>query len=136
VEVQDTSNDQEMVSSDTDSDLELLSPIKPPESLGGRKRQGPGSDCRLVNMIVNEMMKLPTLTTSLKVNSTSQKRVSPPQSGLVIGSSSSGGLREGRRIILQSVPPFPPSSPSVDSKSSNNEDQGNTQSKGPHSPSR
>ncbi|ESW33219.1 hypothetical protein PHAVU_001G052500 [Phaseolus vulgaris] len=89
------------------------------------------SDCTVFNMIVHEMHEASTLMTSVEVNSPSQKRVSPPQSGLV-----SGGLRGGRRIILQSVPSFPPLSSCVDSKSNNNEDLGNSQSKDPHSPSR
>ncbi|KAL2318093.1 hypothetical protein Fmac_031969 [Flemingia macrophylla] len=60
---------------------------------------------------------------SVKVNSPTQKRVSPPQRRYHgFGSSSSGGLRSGRKFILKSVPTFPPLSPCVDSKGNDKED--------------
>jgi len=59
---------------------------------------GPGSDSTLFDIIVNEIEEASSLVRSVKVNSPSQKRVSPRQSGPVGGA---------RRIMLQSVSPFP-----------------------------
>jgi hypothetical protein len=83
------------------------------------------SDGKLFDIVENE-----TPIKSVKANSPIQKRVSPPQNHLLgIGSSSSsGGLKSGRKFILQSVPSFPPLTPCADSKAIRavNEDSGNS----------
>ncbi|WJX24212.1 hypothetical protein P8452_13343 [Trifolium repens] len=82
------------------------------------------SDGKLFDIVEDE-----TPIKSVKANSPIQKRVSPPQNHLLgIGSSSSsGGLKSGRKFILQSVPSFPPLTPCADSKAirAANEDSGN-----------
>jgi hypothetical protein len=84
------------------------------------------SDGKLFDIVEDE-----TPIKSVKANSPIQKRVSPPQNHLLgIGSSSSSsGLKSGRKFILQSVPCFPPLTPCADSKAirtAANEDSGNS----------
>ncbi|XP_031265182.1 CRC domain-containing protein TSO1-like [Pistacia vera] len=58
-----------------------------------------------------------TPTKTIKVSSPNQKRVSPPQSrSQELRSSSSPGLRSGRKFILQAMPSFPPLTPYMKSK--------------------
>ncbi|KAL3844092.1 hypothetical protein ACJIZ3_001495 [Penstemon smallii] len=60
----------------------------------------------------------PTPLNVVKVSSPNKKRVSPPHgSPRELRSSSSAGLRSGRKFILKAVPPFPSLTPCVDSKS-------------------
>jgi hypothetical protein len=85
------------------------------------------SDGKLFDIVEDE-----TPIKSVKANSPIQKRVSPPQNHLLrIGTSSSGGLKSGRKFILQSVPSFPPLTPCADSKAirTANEDLGNSADK-------
>ncbi|GER32494.1 tesmin/TSO1-like CXC domain-containing protein, partial [Striga asiatica] len=60
-----------------------------------------------------------TPVNGVKVCSPNKKRVSPPHVRLheFSGSSSSVGIRTGRKFILKAVPSFPPLTPCVDSKS-------------------
>ncbi|XP_038698531.1 CRC domain-containing protein TSO1-like isoform X2 [Tripterygium wilfordii] len=60
---------------------------------------------------------------SVKVRSPNQKRVSPPHTRMqALGSSSSGGgLKSGRKFILQAVPSFPSLTPCIDSKGGANQ---------------
>ncbi|RDY11284.1 CRC domain-containing protein TSO1, partial [Mucuna pruriens] len=112
------------------------SPLTPSTRVGQSQYiQCPESDSKLIDILENEtpdiLKEASTPMTSVKVNSPTQKRVSPPQARYHgIGSSSSGGgLRSGRKFILQAVPAFPPLSPCVDSKGNGNEDLGNNESK-------
>ncbi|TKY58156.1 CRC domain-containing protein TSO1 [Spatholobus suberectus] len=112
------------------------SPLTPSTGVGeAQYLQCPESDSRLFDILENEtpdiLKEASTPMKSVKVNSPTQKRVSPPQSHHHgIGSSSSGGgLRSGRKFILKAVPSFPPLSPCVDSKGNGNEDLGNSESK-------
>lgn len=94
-------------------------------------------DSKLFDILEDEtpdiLKEASTPTKSVKANSPLQKRVSPPQSHLLrIGSSSSGGgLKSGRKFILQSVPSFPPLTPCADSKvlSTGKEDSSNSAEK-------
>lgn len=106
------------------------SPITPSANLDDE------SDGKLFDIIEDEtpdvLKEASTPIKSVKANSPIQKRVSPPQSHLLrIGSSSSGGLKSGRKFILQSVPSFPPLTPCADSKvlCNGNEDSGNSTDK-------
>ncbi|KAK7384740.1 hypothetical protein VNO78_30441 [Psophocarpus tetragonolobus] len=89
------------------------------------------SDSRLFKNEIPDILKeVSTPVISVKVNSPTQKRISPPQSRQYgIGSSSSGGFRNSRKFILEGVPNFPSLSPCVDSKGNGNGDLGNSQSK-------
>ncbi|XP_027333149.1 protein tesmin/TSO1-like CXC 2 [Abrus precatorius] len=104
------------------------SPVTPTTRAGETQYlQCPESDSRLFDILENDtpdiLKEASTPITSVKVNSPTQKRVSPPQSHHHgIGSNSSGGLRSGRKFILQAVPPFPPLTPCVDSKGNSDED--------------
>jgi hypothetical protein len=91
------------------------------------------SDGKLFDILEDEtpevLKEASTPIKSVKANSPIQKRVSPPQNHLLrIGTSSSGGLKSGRKFILQSVPSFPPLTPCADSKAirTANEDSGNS----------
>ncbi|KAL7112084.1 hypothetical protein ACP275_05G130400 [Erythranthe tilingii] len=54
---------------------------------------------------------------AVKVSSPNKKRVSPPHGRQnEFGSSSSAGLRSGRKFILKAITPFPPLTPCVDSE--------------------
>ncbi|KAF2303868.1 hypothetical protein GH714_023989 [Hevea brasiliensis] len=65
-----------------------------------------------------------TPVTSVKASSPNKKRVSPPHKHIQdLRSSSSGGLKSGRKFILKAVPSFPPLTPCIDSKGSKNEKQ-------------
>ncbi|CAI8605939.1 unnamed protein product [Vicia faba] len=92
------------------------SPITPSINLDNE------SDGKLFDILEDEtpdiLKEASTPTKSVKANSPLQKRVSPPHSHLLrIGSSSSGGgLKSGRKFILQSVPSFPPLTPCADSR--------------------
>lgn len=74
----------------------------------------------------------PIPITAVKVSSPNKKRVSPPHSRLhELGSSSSAGLRSGRKFILKAVPSFPPLTPCIDvkdtiSRSTNDLDSSNS----------
>lgn len=58
-----------------------------------------------------------TLHNAVKVSSPNKKWVSPPHGRQhESGSSSSAGLRTGRKFILKAVPSFPPLTPCLDSK--------------------
>ncbi|KAL0312092.1 UNVERIFIED_CONTAM: protein tesmin/TSO1-like CXC 3 [Sesamum radiatum] len=60
----------------------------------------------------------PTPLNAVKVSSPNKKRVSPPHGRQhEFSSSSSDGLRTGRKFILKAVPSFPPLTPCTDSKS-------------------
>ncbi|CAJ2674979.1 unnamed protein product [Trifolium pratense] len=107
------------------------SPITPNDSKDDE------SDDKLFDILEDEtpdvLKEASTPIKSVKANSPIQKRVSPPQNHLLrIGSSSSvGGLKSGRKFILQSVPSFPPLTPCADSKAirTANEDSGNSTDK-------
>lgn len=111
------------------------SPITPRTNLGeSQYMQCLESDSRLFDILEDDtpdvLMEASTPIKSGKANSPIQKRVSPlPGHVRRIVSSSSGGLRSGRKFILQSVPSFPPLTPCVDSKGNGNgnvnEDSGN-----------
>ncbi|XP_020230310.1 protein tesmin/TSO1-like CXC 2 [Cajanus cajan] len=111
------------------------SPLTPSTGVGeAHYLQCPESDNRLFDILENEtpdtLMQASTPMRSVKVNSPTQKRVSPPQIRYHgFGSSSSGGLRPGRKFMLKSVPSFPPLSPCVDSKGNDKEDLGDSESK-------
>ncbi|XP_027079861.1 uncharacterized protein [Coffea arabica] len=63
------------------------------------------------------LKETPMPPNAIKVSSPNKKRVSPPHGqGTEPGSSSSTGLRTGRKFILQAVPSFPPLTPCIDSK--------------------
>lgn len=98
------------------------SPITPKTNLCETQHLQGGEHNRLFDSLEDEtpdvLKEASTPTKSVKANSPIQKRVSPPHSRHVlrIGSSSSGGLKNGRKFILQAVPSFPPLTPCVDSK--------------------
>lgn len=59
---------------------------------------------------------------AVKVSSPNKKRISPPRSSLKeLGSSTSVGLRIGRKFIFQAVPSFPPLTPCADSKNNSSQ---------------
>ncbi|KAG4379242.1 hypothetical protein GLYMA_17G208500v4 [Glycine max] len=113
------------------------SPLTPSTRVGeAQYLQCSESDSKLFDILENEtpdiLKEASTPMTSVKVNSPTQKRVSPPQSCHIgIGSSSSGGLRSGRKFILKAVPTFPSLSPCINSKSNGDEDSCNSPSKSP-----
>ncbi|KAL0330840.1 UNVERIFIED_CONTAM: protein tesmin/TSO1-like CXC 2 [Sesamum angustifolium] len=66
---------------------------------------------------------------AVKVSSPNKKRVSPPHGRQhEFSSSSSDGLRTGRKFILKAVPSFPPLTPCIDSKSGVAEQKNDPQS--------
>ncbi|KAL0323932.1 UNVERIFIED_CONTAM: protein tesmin/TSO1-like CXC 2 [Sesamum calycinum] len=71
----------------------------------------------------------PTPLNAVKVSSPNKKRVSPPHGRQYeFSSSSSDGLRTGRKFILKAVPSFPPLTPCIDSKSGIAEQKNDPQS--------
>lgn len=61
----------------------------------------------------------PNPLNTVKATSPNKKRVSPPHGKLhEFSSSSSASIRSGRKFILKAVPPFPPLTPCLDSKTS------------------
>ncbi|XP_028779281.1 CRC domain-containing protein TSO1 [Neltuma alba] len=108
------------------------SPITPMTKLGETKSlQCLESDSRLYDILEDETPELlkeaSTPIKSVKTSSPKQKRVSPPHSHLrELGSSSSGGLRTGRKFILKAVPSFPPLTPCIASKANDHEKSENS----------
>lgn len=102
------------------------SPITPMARLDGTKSvQGLDPDGGLCEILEDETPEIlkdsATPIKPVKVSSPNQKRVSPPKSHLhELESSSSGGLRSGRKFILKAVPSFPPLTPCIDSKGGTN----------------
>ncbi|CAK7353606.1 unnamed protein product [Dovyalis caffra] len=97
------------------------SPITPMTWLGETKNQAQDSDCGLYDILEDDTPEIlkesPTPIPSVKASSPNKKRVSPPHSHIQeFQSSSSAGLKSGRRFILKSVPSFPPLTPCTDSK--------------------
>lgn len=110
------------------------SPVTPITRLGGTKSlQGLDSGGGFSDNLQDETPEIlkddSTSRKSVKVSSPNKKRVSPPHHGRIheLGSSSSGGLRSGRKFILKAVPSFPPLTPCIDSKDGNMEKTGNLQ---------
>ncbi|XP_054796275.1 uncharacterized protein LOC129301701 [Prosopis cineraria] len=106
------------------------SPITPMTKSGETKSlQCLESGSRLYDILEDEtpemLKEASTPIKSVKTSSPKQKRVSPPHSHLrELGSSSSGGLRSGRKFILKAVPSFPPLTPCIVSKTN---DHGNSE---------
>lgn len=97
------------------------SPITPMTRLGETKNQAQESDCGLCDILEDDTPEIlkdsSAPVTSVKSSSPNKKRVSPPQSHTrEFQSSSSAGLKSGRKFILKSVPSFPPLTPCLDSK--------------------
>ncbi|KAF9681212.1 hypothetical protein SADUNF_Sadunf06G0201900 [Salix dunnii] len=97
------------------------SPITPMTRLGETKNEAQDSDCGLCDILEDDTPELlkdsSAPITSVKSSSPNKKRVSPPQSHIQESqSSSSAGLKSGRKFILKSVPSFPPLTPCLDSK--------------------
>ncbi|KAG5244356.1 cysteine-rich polycomb family protein [Salix suchowensis] len=97
------------------------SPITPMTRLGETKNQAQDSDCGLCDILEDDTPEIlkdsSAPITSVKSSSPNKKRVSPPQSHTrEFQSSSSAGLKSGRKFILKSVPSFPPLTPCLDSK--------------------
>nr|DAD27086.1 TPA_asm: hypothetical protein HUJ06_028554 [Nelumbo nucifera] len=109
------------------SSLRQSSPITPVTQLGGSKfPQESDSDSALYGILEDDtpdiLKDTPTPIKTVKASSPNQKRVSPPHSRLhELRSSSSPGLRSGRKFILQAVPSFPPLTPYSDPKSCSSE---------------
>ncbi|XAR69365.1 hypothetical protein NMG60_11000913 [Bertholletia excelsa] len=97
------------------------SPVTPITQFGGPKLPcSAESDERLCDIPEDDMPEIlkdpSTPLAGIKVGSPNKKRVSPPHNRLhKLGSSSSAGLRSGRKFILQAVPSFPPLTPCTDS---------------------
>ncbi|XP_057477757.1 CRC domain-containing protein TSO1-like [Actinidia eriantha] len=93
-------------------------PITPVAKFDGTKiLQAVDSDEKVHYMLEDDMPDIlkdkPTAIDGVKVSSPNKKRISPPRC-----SSSSTGLKSGRKFILRSVPSFPPLTPCIDSKDS------------------
>ncbi|KAI3454026.1 hypothetical protein Pfo_010689 [Paulownia fortunei] len=78
-------------------------------------------DCELSNIVPDDTPEIlkdsSTPLNAVKVCSPNKKRVSPPHGQPhEFDSSSSAGLRTGRKFILKAVPSFPPLTPCIDSK--------------------
>ncbi|KAK7293781.1 hypothetical protein RJT34_16655 [Clitoria ternatea] len=105
------------------------SPVTPRTKVVG-SQQCPESDDKHFDILEDEtpdiLKEASTPMKPVKVNSPTQKRVSPPQSHHKFGSSSSGALRSSRKFILKAVPSFPPLTPCVDSKGNDNQDLGDS----------
>ncbi|XP_025012504.1 CRC domain-containing protein TSO1 isoform X2 [Ricinus communis] len=104
------------------------SPITPMTRLGENKIQGHDSDSGLYNILEDDTPEIlkegSTPSASVKASSPNKKRVSPPQNHIHdFRSSSSGGLKSGRKFILRSVPSFPPLTPCVNSEGIREEKQ-------------
>ncbi|KAF7830270.1 protein tesmin/TSO1-like CXC 2 [Senna tora] len=101
------------------------SPITPMTKLGETKSQQRLESDSKFHDIPDMLKEASTPVKSVKASSPKQKRVSPPHGHLrELGSSSSGGLRSGRKFILKAVPSFPPLTPCIDSKRNDHEDSG------------
>ncbi|XP_010250000.1 PREDICTED: uncharacterized protein LOC104592360 isoform X2 [Nelumbo nucifera] len=100
------------------------SPITPISRLGGCELpQESDSDNRLFDILEDDtpdiLKDTRTPIKAVKASSPNQKRVSPPHSRLhELRSSSSPGLKSGRKFILQAVPSFPPLTPYSEPKCS------------------
>ncbi|KAI4337337.1 hypothetical protein L6164_015768 [Bauhinia variegata] len=111
------------------------SPITPMTRLGEIKNlECNESESRLFDILEDEtpevLKEASTPRESVKASSPNQKRVSPPKSlARELGSSSSVGLRSGRKFILKAVPSFPPLTPCIDSKGPSHENSGASNSK-------
>ncbi|XP_059640631.1 CRC domain-containing protein TSO1-like [Cornus florida] len=109
------------------------SPITPTTQFEGAKfLQVIDSDNRLYDILEDDMPEIlkdtNTPVNAVKVSSPNKKRVSPPHSRLhELGSSSSAGLRSGRKFILQAVPSFPPLTPCIDAKDGTNQNINDSQ---------
>ena len=95
------------------------SPIKPMTRLGETKTQAQDSGCGLYDILEDDTPEIfkesPTPVTSVKASSPLKKRVSPPHGRIQeFQSSSSVGLKSGRKFVLKSVPSFPPLTPCID----------------------
>ncbi|XP_021670959.2 CRC domain-containing protein TSO1 isoform X2 [Hevea brasiliensis] len=104
------------------------SPITPMTRLGESKNQEHGTDSGLYDIQEDDtpeiLKEASTPVTSVKASSPNKKRVSPPHKHIQdLRSSSSGGLKSGRKFILKAVPSFPPLTPCIDSKGGKNEKQ-------------
>ncbi|KAA8521532.1 hypothetical protein F0562_012205 [Nyssa sinensis] len=103
------------------------SPITPMPQLGSAKLlQVLDSDNKLYDILEDDTPEIlkdtSTPLSAMKVSSPNKKRVSPPHGRLhEHGSSSSAGLRSGRKFILQAVPSFPPLTPCIDLKDISNQ---------------
>ncbi|KAH6774266.1 hypothetical protein C2S51_012670 [Perilla frutescens var. frutescens] len=98
------------------------SPITPMAQFSGSKvLQEVEFDSGLSNIMQDDTPEIlkdtSTPLNTVKASSPNKKRVSPPH-GRPHGfsSSSSAGLRNGRKFILKAVPSFPPLTPCIDSK--------------------
>lgn len=98
------------------------SPLTPLTNFGETKlREAVDFDGGLFSLMGDDtpeiLKETPMPPDAVKVSSPNKKRVSPPHGrGTGLGSSSSAGLRTGRKFILQAVPSFPPLTPCIDSK--------------------
>ncbi|KAL9376261.1 hypothetical protein Peur_030381 [Populus x canadensis] len=97
------------------------SPITPMTRLGETKTQALDSGCGLYDILEDDTPEIfkesPTPVTSVKASSPHKKRVSPPRGHIQeFQSSSSAGLKSGRKFVLKSVPSFPPLTPCIDPK--------------------
>ncbi|KDP33626.1 hypothetical protein JCGZ_07197 [Jatropha curcas] len=104
------------------------SPITPMTRLGENKNLGHDSDSGLYDILEDdtpEILKEASIPIpSVKASSPNKKRISPPYKRIHdLRSSTSAGLRSGRKFILKAVPSFPPLTPCTDSKDSTNEKQ-------------
>lgn len=104
------------------------SPNTPMTQLGDTKNQAHDSDSGLYNILEDDtpeiLKEVSTPIASVKVTSPNKKRVSPPHNHIhELRSSSSGGLKSGRKFILKAVPSFPPLTPCIDSKDKDNTNQ-------------
>ncbi|KAI7989706.1 Protein tesmin/TSO1-like CXC 2 [Camellia lanceoleosa] len=103
------------------------SPITPVAQFGGTKLLGAVESDKKHHDVPEddtpEILKdTSTPLKAVKVTSPNKKRVSPPHRRLhELGSSSSAGLRSGRKFILRAVPSFPPLTPCIDSKDSSSQ---------------
>lgn len=109
------------------------SPVTPITRLGGTKSlQGLDSGSGYYDILQDDTPEIlkddSTPIKSVKVSSPNKKRISPPHGHIhELGSSSSGGLRSGRKFILKAVPSFPPLTPCIDSKDNTIEKTSNLQ---------
>ncbi|KAI5556308.1 hypothetical protein BDE02_18G025400 [Populus trichocarpa] len=97
------------------------SPITPMTRLGETKTQALDSGCGLYDILEDGTPEIfkesPTPVTSVKASSPHKKGVSPPRGHIQeFQSSSSAGLKSGRKFVLKSVPSFPPLTPCIDPK--------------------
>ncbi|CAN1828243.1 CRC domain-containing protein TSO1 [Linum perenne] len=108
------------------------SPITPMPNLGETNNsKGLESDEKMSELLMGDdtpeiLRESCSPIQSVKATSPNKKRVSPPHAHakpiLGFGSISSGSLKSGRKFVLKSVPSFPPLTPCMDSKASNNKE--------------